>query len=562
MDTSTTSSSAMRSMLADEALAIALVPWACPCDFGPGGRYRLEELIAFGRRSFVYRARDSHWSSAGHDEVVAIKITPPVQGGHGASGSVGIENDALATRRVSHANVLRVIDRGEDPSGASYLVSEFVDGGTLTERQVPWTPQDAARFVATLARAVQAAHMAGVVHCDLKPSNILLTRGGEPKLADFDLSFSPINRDDSFRGNMAFMSPEQFNQEENALTPSADVYGLGGILYWLLSGSYPHGTTPDEIVAFHRTRKSVSRLVVETDLARICARALERQRVDRYGSALALAEDLEHWLELRPIAWTKPSVLKRSRLLIRRSPVWTVLALVALVAVFAGSYIGYDKTVGSRRRELETQRTINETTQKELDRVRQRLMTVIRLASAAINTGGQGGTERVLPALFWMEYLRGQIVLNAKGEVDLPEKRIDGLEKIVADADANGTAEQTDHLIARYALAGYLVDAGRASDALVHVAWMESHWIPKLEKQDLIVLGIDTLKRCSQAEIDVLTESQAGKAVSGLRTLREGLVKDGRSDSLVAIVDRTIKHISPPAPAPASVPGKEAGAGS
>ncbi|MGD9789008.1 MAG: serine/threonine-protein kinase [Phycisphaerales bacterium] len=537
-------------MLADEAMAMALVPWACPCDFGPERRYRLEELIAYGRRSFVYRARDSRLSSTGFDAQVVIKITPPLAyvaptgDQPGQSGRSGLENDALSTRRVTHPNVLRVIDHGEDESGAIYLVSEYVDGGSLAERVVPWAPRDAARFMATLSRAVQAAHMAGVIHCDLKPSNILLTRDGEPKLADFDLSFSPVNQDETHRGNLAFMSPEQFHQEENALTPSADVYGLGGLLHWLLSGTLPHGSTPDEIVAFHRAQRQVPRAAVENDLARICSRALERRRADRYGSAQALADDLERWLSLQPIEWTKPGTLKRTGLLVRRHPVRTGFLVAALAVGAAGSYVAYDKTVGARQRELATQVEINTKTQQELEVVRNRLKMIMRISAAAIGGGGQGSAERVLPSLFWLEYLRGEIVVNAKGEVELPAQRIDGLEKLIADAEAQGTAEQTDMRIARYALAGYLVDAGRGPEALRHVEWMESHWVPNLNSNDVVVLGVGALRECAQAQIEALSQPGNTQTIQRLQRLRERLVQDGRSASMVGIVERVIKHLT------------------
>ncbi len=540
-------------MLADEAMAAALVPWACPCEFGPDGRYQLEELIAFGRRSFVYRARDSRLSSSGFDAHVAIKITPRNPMPAVASSSepvphvVGPEGDALAARRVTHPNVLQILDRGEDATGAKYLVAEFVDGGTLADRSAPWAPKDAAALVAILAHAVQAAHMAGVVHCDLKPANILLTKQGEPKLADFDLSFSPVNRDETHRGNLAFMSPEQFNQDENSLTPAADVYGLGGILFWLLTGEFPHGTTADEIVAFHRTQQRVRLPAIDSDLAMICGKAMERQRSNRYLSALGLAADLENWIAGRPIEWTRPSPWKRSWLLVRRNSLRTGLVLAALLASGAGAYITYDKTIGAKQRELATQAKMNANTQKELDAVRARLKFVMRTVSAAIGSGGSGSVERVLPSLFWMEFLRGQIVANAKGDVELPPQRIEGLEQIVQDADTRGTAMHTDMLMARFALTGYLVDAGRGSDALEQVQWMEAHWVPTLDPEDVVVLGVATLRQCAEIELDALRLPSTKPLIARLQSLRQRLIDDGRSASMVGIVERVVKRIKPTA---------------
>lgn len=591
MEISTTSSSTLRSMLADEAMAVALVPWACPCDFGPGGRYRLEELIGIGRRSFVYRARDSRLSSAGFDAHVAIKITPtsssaptptpaPISGSSGPASStllksdvgvVGVagqramnrswdaatDGDALAARRVTHPNVLQILDRGVDETGAHYLVAEYVDGGTLEDTQAPRLPEDAAKFVATLARAVQAAHMAGVVHCDLKPSNILLTREGVPKLADFDLSFSPANTDDTHRGNLAFMSPEQFDQEDNALTPSADVYGLGGILYWLLSGKMPHGDSVDEVVAFHRAKRPVPLPPVEPDLAAICAKALARERPARYESALSLADDLDRWLAHLPLPWTRPSIARKARLLARRSPMLVALGALALLATIPSAYIGYDKTIGERRREVEAQKAINEKTQQELEKVRAQLKLVIRSAAAATDYGGRGGVERILPSLYWLEWFRGQIVTNTRGEVEFPRQRIESLAQIIEEAEANGTAGHTDILVARFALAGYLVDDNNGAAALKHVEWLENHWAPKLDTNDVVVLSLSALRACAEAELAMLTPSSSRSfdekietQLTRLRAVRDQLQTDGRPTVMLRIVERAIARMSPQAAKP------------
>lgn len=534
MDTSTTSSSTLRSMLADEAMAESLVPWACPCDFGRGGRYRLEELIGMGRRSFVYRARDSHMSSAGFDAPVAIKITP---------ASAGSGADALAARRVSHPNVLQVIDRGVDEAGTSYLVAELVDGGTLAGEEVPWAAPKAVACVTKLARAVQAAHSAGVVHCDLKPSNILMTRSGEPKLADFDLSFSPVNRDQAQRGNLAFMAPEQFDAAENALAPAADVYGLGGLLYWLLSGRMPHGDSLEAIAAFHRERREVPPLSIERDLDAVVARALRRDRSERYDSAGALAVDLERWAQRLPIEWTHPGVVRRTRLLVARNPIRTALAVAGMLAVSAGSFILYDQTVGAQRREVATQARINETTKENLERLRAQLRFVVQGAAAALRTNASDGFERLLPSLFWLEEIRGRIIASAKGEIEAPPQRIESLQAMVEAAEGRGWGEHIDALIARYTLAGYLVQADRGLEAMRQVEWLEEHWAPRLAQGDIAALGLEAYRACAAAEIAVVEGSSLEEPLRALDRIEAKLHTDGRSFELPGMVQGVRRRI-------------------
>ncbi len=535
MDSSTTSSSTLASMLADEAMAESIVPWACPCDFGPGGRYRLEELIGMGRRSFVYRARDSHMSSSGFDAIVAIKITP---------AGVGSTADALAARRVAHPNVLQVIDRGVDESGAGFLVAEFIDGGTLAGEIAPWPPRRAASFLAKLARAVQAAHSAGVVHCDLKPANVLLTKAREPKLADFDLSFSPAHRDEALRGNLAFMAPEQFEGAEHALAPVADVYGLGGLLYWLITGRLPHGETADAIVAFHRDKREVTSATIERDLDAVVARALRRDRSLRYASAEAFADDLERWLEYRPIEWTRPRTARRTRLLVRRHPARAALSIAAVAALGGLAYITYDQTIGAQRREVVTQARANEQSRAALESLRAQLRFVVKSAALATRTSASDGFERLLPSLFWLDEIRGRIIATARGEIEAPPQRIESLQEMVETSEARGWGEHTDSLVARYTLIGYLVQSDRGPEAMRHVEWLEQHWTTRLDHGDPVVLGLEAYRRCAVAEIAIIEGASLAQPLLALDEIEKDLVADGRSSVLVDVVRAVRKRVA------------------
>jgi len=165
-------------------------------------------------------------------------------------------------------------------------------------------------MVATLARAVHAAHQAGIVHRDLKPSNVLFARDGTLKITDFGLAKcleeeGPTETGQVF-GSPSYIPPEQARGDTKAVGPAADVYALGAILYELLTGRPPFkGTTPLETVlqVLHHEPVPPSRLHghLPRDLETICLKCLAKQAHRRYPSAVALADDLECYLADRPI---------------------------------------------------------------------------------------------------------------------------------------------------------------------------------------------------------------------------------------------------------------------
>ncbi len=205
-----------------------------PCDFGPrldGGthRYELRELLGEGAYGQVYMAIDGQLSEEGHPAFVSIKVLSAP-----GSSRQQLIDEATKARRIDHPNVVRVLDRGVSEDDEDFLVYEYVKGGDLARwvrRHPRGVPVDeAVRIVALIARGVHAAHMAGLVHCDLKPNNIVMTAEGEPKVADFGVAVRAGTKSDDSSvplGNLAFMSPEQFRMEPGALTIPTDVYALG-----------------------------------------------------------------------------------------------------------------------------------------------------------------------------------------------------------------------------------------------------------------------------------------------------------------------------------------------
>lgn len=314
----------LESFLADELFAASVVPIACPSVFGQGDRYELIEMIAHGQRSWVYHARDRRF---GNTADVAIKLFR--QGTKSDEGLLG--------RQVRHTNIIHVLDRGTDPaSGLEYVVTDYAAKGTLADTPVPAEPRRAVAVALSLTRAVNAAHQAGIVHCDIKPHNVLVDQHGVYKLADFELAHQVSTSIISpGSGTPAFMAPEQWRSDSFSAAPAADVYALGGLLYWLLSGRYPNGNSRAEAEALATGKAARKPPAVHPTLRRIVDKALAVQVSDRYTSADALAADLEAWLNHQPIAWQRPSPWHRAGLYLKRRPYTAASLAVLLISLLA-----------------------------------------------------------------------------------------------------------------------------------------------------------------------------------------------------------------------------------
>src|SRR5262249_10674846 len=230
--------------------------------------------------------------------------------------------------------------------GACYFSMQFIEGGQLDEvvKRTPLSIRQAAEIIAKLSRTVHYAHQHGILHRDIKPGNILLDTNGEPHLTDFGLARlvqaeSTVTRTDEMMGTPSYMAPEQAVGHAAPLTSATDVYGLGAIFYQLLTGQPPFmGGTTYEIISLVLDREPrAPRLLnpkVDRELSTICLKCLEKDPKSRYSSALALAEDLEHWLKHEPIWAHRTGIFTRGRKWIQRKPAVAALigSLVALAA--------------------------------------------------------------------------------------------------------------------------------------------------------------------------------------------------------------------------------------
>ncbi|PYL41059.1 MAG: hypothetical protein DMF42_11220, partial [Verrucomicrobia bacterium] len=253
--------------------------------------------------------------------------------------------EAKAAARLEHPGIVPIYEVGER-DGSCYFSMKFVEGGQLDEvtKRDPLPPRRAAELIAKIARIVRYAHEHGILHRDIKPGNILLDRKGEPHLTDFGLarlveSESTVTRTMEVLGTPSYMAPEQAVGNNAAVSSVTDVYGLGAVLYQLLTGQPPFagGTTYETIKLLLDTEPRQPRLLnpkIDRDLSTICLKCLEKDSQRRYPSALALAEDIERWLKHEPIQARRAGVFTRGRKWVRRNPTSALLAasLLALAA--------------------------------------------------------------------------------------------------------------------------------------------------------------------------------------------------------------------------------------
>ena len=274
------------------------------------GVYELQELLGRGGMGAVYRAERSDRELR---QVVAIKIIERAWLDPRAVERFRGERQILAG--LVHPNIARLLDGGTRDDGIPYLVMEYVEGLRIDEYCALQGLGIAGRLriFLPLCAAVDYAHQKLVVHRDLKPSNVLVTPGGEPKLLDFGIAKVLDSGTSSSTQTLVltpdFSSPEQVRGEE--VTTATDVYGLGAVLYHLLTGEPPHqvaGLSPLEldraICQTPPVRPSLHRRELAGDLDNILLKALHLEPGRRYRSAHELATDIERYLERRPVRAT------------------------------------------------------------------------------------------------------------------------------------------------------------------------------------------------------------------------------------------------------------------
>src|SRR6266513_3157478 len=303
------------------------------------GDYELLEEIGRGGQGVVYRARQKSLN-----RTVALKV---IGLGHWATEAhlKRFRREAEAAASLEHPGIVPIHEVGER-EGTCYFSMGFIEGDQLDAvvRREPMPVRRAAELIAKVARTVHYAHEHRILHRDIKPGNILLDANGEPHLTDFGLARlveteSTMTRTMEVLGTPSYMAPEQAVGNNAAVSNVTDVYGLGAVLYQLLTGHPPFagGTTYETIKLLLDTEPRQPRQLnpkIDRDLSTICLKCLEKDPQRRYSSALALAEDLERWLKHEPIQARHTGVFARGKKWVRRNPTSALLAasLVALAA--------------------------------------------------------------------------------------------------------------------------------------------------------------------------------------------------------------------------------------
>jgi serine/threonine-protein kinase len=446
----------------------------------PGARFgdlRLVREIGRGAQGVVYEGRQLSM-----DRTVAVKIMPK-------DLTLGTEQvdrfhrEAEAAGRLSHPNVVSVYGL-EESGGHLLLMQEMVTGGTLADRideigDVDGDTHDACirsvELVLKLAAALHHAHEHGVIHRDIKPDNILFTADGEPKITDFGLARMDdkmgLSQTGAIMGTPHYMSPEQVTADPSAIDGRTDVYGLGSLLYRLLTGQPPfdgkslQGIFNDILNREPKAPKSL-RTGIPPDLEAVCLRALEKSPDERYATAGELAQDLGRFLAGESTMARPVSTLVRGFRSFQRQATSTLVVMVLLVPT---AWIALDSLV------LGPLATAN-------DGQHVTRLGALALATALLAWPGTLLARRLLPrarlaAAIGVVLLA--VALGVSGGMVMHDQRLTRLQAV--DRTALSESLQQEWMAARL-------------DVLDLEAFAE-RWGGRLEREDVLVLARGYLKR-------------------------------------------------------------------
>jgi eukaryotic-like serine/threonine-protein kinase len=309
------------------------------------GDYELLEEIARGGMGVVYKARQ-----VSLNRMVALKM---ILAGQLASAREvdRFYTEAQAAANLRHPNIVTIHEVGQH-AGHHYFSMDYVAGKSLAQivREQPLAATHAAKYLKTIAEAIEFAHQHGTLHRDLKPANVLIDEFDQPRVTDFGLAkriegAGELTSTGTLMGTPSYMPPEQAGANDGKVGPASDVYSLGALLYDLVTGRPPFlgeslVATLNQVLHTEPLPPSLLNPELPRDLETICLKCLQKEPGKRYLAAAALADDLGRFLRREPILAQPVGTIERAWRWCRRNPVVSSLSTTIAVLLFAAAIGG------------------------------------------------------------------------------------------------------------------------------------------------------------------------------------------------------------------------------
>jgi serine/threonine protein kinase/Tfp pilus assembly protein PilF len=507
---------------------------------GSFGDYELLEEIARGGMGVVFKARQISLN-----RTVALKM---ILAGEFASPAEvqRFHTEAENAAVLDHPSIVPIYEVGEH-GGQHYFSMKLIEGGNLAQHlnRFAGDPRTAARLLATAARAVHHAHQHGILHRDLKPANILLDADGQPHVTDFGLAKrfagdSGLTQSGAIVGTPSYVAPEQAAARKD-LTTAADVYSLGAILYELLTGRPPfRAETPMDTLLQVMEREPARPRVLNPQLARdletVCLKCLHKEPGRRYGSAEALADDLERFLAGEPIRARRVALWERGRKWMRRRP--AAAALVAVTALAALGLVTSGLLYQERRVRLAEEGTRQ---QLELADLRQNVLEQVVQGELAVPRGdwenARGSSEKALTLIGSRDSLE-----------DLAVRARHSLEEVKRNLEREAARRDAEKKYGEF--------FSHRDEALFYGTLFTGVDLPtnlletqKAARAALASFGIEPESAAGLEGVEALTPEQSAKITTGcyelLLVLAETVARQHRPEQALRMLDRA-KSLRPP----------------